>query len=62
MRDSKLEADKGFLKHWIISLRKGDKDLDLIQEILQHLLSCGTQNHEHWRHCCVRIQLVIPNR
>ncbi|XP_047181620.1 myosin-binding protein 2-like [Vigna umbellata] len=32
-----LEADKGFLKHCIIFLRKGDKDLDLIQEILQHL-------------------------
>ncbi|KAK7308697.1 hypothetical protein VNO77_42320 [Canavalia gladiata] len=32
-----LEADREFLKHCISSLRKGDKGLDLIQEILQHL-------------------------
>ncbi|KAH1042674.1 hypothetical protein GLYMA_09G120900v4 [Glycine max] len=32
-----LEADREFLKHCISSLGKGDKGLDLIQEILQHL-------------------------
>ncbi|KAJ1430588.1 GTD-binding domain [Sesbania bispinosa] len=32
-----LEADREFLKHCISSLRKGDKGLDLLQEILQHL-------------------------
>lgn len=32
-----LEADREFLKHCIGSLRKGDKGLDLLQEILQHL-------------------------
>lgn len=32
-----LEADREFLKHCIRSLRKGDKGLDLLQEILQHL-------------------------
>lgn len=32
-----LEADKEFLKHSISSLKKGDKGLDLLQEILQHL-------------------------
>ncbi|XP_050373677.1 myosin-binding protein 3-like [Argentina anserina] len=32
-----LEADREFLKHCISSLRKGDKGLDLLKEILQHL-------------------------
>ncbi|KAE9584407.1 putative GTD-binding domain-containing protein [Lupinus albus] len=32
-----LEADREFLKHCFRSLRKGDKGLDLLQEILQHL-------------------------
>lgn len=32
-----LEADREFLKHCIGSLRKGDKGVDLLQEILQHL-------------------------
>ncbi|CAA2978026.1 Hypothetical predicted protein [Olea europaea subsp. europaea] len=32
-----LEADGEFLKHCIGSLRKGDKGMDLLQEILHHL-------------------------
>ncbi|CBI26867.3 unnamed protein product, partial [Vitis vinifera] len=32
-----LEADREFLKHCISSLNKGDKGMDLLQEILQHL-------------------------
>ncbi|XP_059447265.1 myosin-binding protein 2 isoform X2 [Corylus avellana] len=32
-----LEADREFLKHCISSLRKGDKGLDLLQEILENL-------------------------
>ncbi|KAL3633232.1 hypothetical protein CASFOL_022759 [Castilleja foliolosa] len=32
-----LEADWEFLKHYISSLKKGDKGMDLLQEILQHL-------------------------
>ncbi|XP_015895442.3 probable myosin-binding protein 4 [Ziziphus jujuba] len=32
-----LEADREFLKHCISSLRKGDKGVELLQEILQHL-------------------------
>lgn len=32
-----LEADREFLKHCITSLKKGDKGMDLLQEILQHL-------------------------
>ncbi|XP_042011366.1 myosin-binding protein 2-like [Salvia splendens] len=32
-----LEADRLFLKHCISSLKKGDKGMDLLQEILQHL-------------------------
>ncbi|KAM1608276.1 hypothetical protein EV1_020266 [Malus domestica] len=32
-----LEADREFLKHCISSLRKGDKGLLLLQEILEHL-------------------------
>ncbi|XP_020534944.1 myosin-binding protein 3 isoform X2 [Jatropha curcas] len=32
-----LEADREFLKHSITSLRKGDKGIELLQEILHHL-------------------------
>ncbi|KAM3314379.1 hypothetical protein ACQJBY_033300 [Aegilops geniculata] len=32
-----LEADKEFLRHCIKSLKKGDKGMHLLQEILQHL-------------------------
>lgn len=32
-----LEGDREFLKHCISSLKKGDKGLDLLQEILEHL-------------------------
>ncbi|KAF9674013.1 hypothetical protein SADUNF_Sadunf10G0083600 [Salix dunnii] len=32
-----LEADREFLKHCMTSLRKGDKGIELLQEILQHL-------------------------
>ncbi|XP_062210651.1 myosin-binding protein 2-like isoform X2 [Phragmites australis] len=32
-----LEADKEFLRHCIKSLKKGEKGMDLLQEILQHL-------------------------
>ncbi|GAB4828746.1 hypothetical protein Ancab_018415 [Ancistrocladus abbreviatus] len=32
-----LEADREFLKNCILSLRKGDKGIDLLHEILQHL-------------------------
>ncbi|KAM7269894.1 hypothetical protein ACFE04_029108 [Oxalis oulophora] len=32
-----LEADREFLKHCISSLRKGDKGIHLLREILQHL-------------------------
>ncbi|PSR91060.1 Myosin-binding protein [Actinidia chinensis var. chinensis] len=32
-----LEADREFLKHCISSLKKGEKGMDLLQEILQHL-------------------------
>lgn len=32
-----LEADREFLKHCIGSLKKGDKGMDLLREILQHL-------------------------
>lgn len=32
-----LEADREFLKHCISSLKKGDKGVDLLQEILHHL-------------------------
>ncbi|KAJ0988658.1 hypothetical protein J5N97_007014 [Dioscorea zingiberensis] len=32
-----LEADREFLKHCIRSLKKGDKGMDLLEEILQHL-------------------------
>ncbi|KAJ6840671.1 myosin-binding protein 2-like [Iris pallida] len=32
-----LEADREFIKHCLDSLKKGDKGMDLLQEILQHL-------------------------
>ncbi|XP_073287717.1 myosin-binding protein 2-like isoform X1 [Primulina huaijiensis] len=32
-----FEADREFLKHCVSSLKKGDKGVDLLQEILQHL-------------------------
>lgn len=32
-----LEADREFLKNCVCSLKKGDKGMDLLQEILQHL-------------------------
>lgn len=32
-----LEADREFLKHCMSSVKKGDKGMDLLQEILQHL-------------------------
>ncbi|KAF2295436.1 hypothetical protein GH714_032925 [Hevea brasiliensis] len=32
-----LEADKEFLKHCMSSIKKGEKGMDLLQEILQHL-------------------------
>ncbi|XP_068662279.1 myosin-binding protein 3-like [Aristolochia californica] len=37
-----LEADREFLKHCINSLKKGDKGMDLLQEILQHLRDLRT--------------------
>ncbi|GAV76706.1 Zein-binding domain-containing protein [Cephalotus follicularis] len=37
-----LEADKEFLKHCMISVKKGDKGVDLLQEILQHLRDLRT--------------------
>lgn len=40
-----LEADREFLKHCISSLRKGDKGLDLLQEILQHLRDLRSVEH-----------------
>ncbi|KAJ6835661.1 myosin-binding protein 2-like [Iris pallida] len=32
-----LEADREFIKHCLDSLKKGDKGMDLLQEILQHV-------------------------
>lgn len=40
-----LEADREFLKHCISSLRKGDKGLYLLQEILQHLRDLRSVEH-----------------
>ncbi|XP_058108073.1 myosin-binding protein 3-like [Magnolia sinica] len=37
-----LEADREFLKHCISSMKKGDKGIDLLQEILQHLRDLRT--------------------
>ncbi|XP_059623146.1 myosin-binding protein 3 isoform X2 [Cornus florida] len=40
-----LEANREFLKHCIGSLNKGDKGMDLLQEILQHLRDLKTMEH-----------------
>ncbi|XP_044488076.1 myosin-binding protein 2 isoform X2 [Mangifera indica] len=40
-----LEADREFLKHCITSLRKGDKGVILLQEILQHLRDLRSVEH-----------------
>ncbi|KVH97667.1 Zein-binding domain-containing protein [Cynara cardunculus var. scolymus] len=40
-----LEADKEFLKHCIGSMNKGDKGMELLQEILQHLRDLRTRNY-----------------
>lgn len=37
-----LEADREFLKHCMSSIQKGDKGMDLLQEILQHLRDLRT--------------------
>lgn len=37
-----LETDREFLKHCVSSLKKGDKGMDLLQEILQHLRDLRT--------------------
>ncbi|KAJ6318410.1 hypothetical protein OIU76_013871 [Salix suchowensis] len=37
-----LEADREFLKHCITSSRKGDKGIELLQDILQHLRDLRT--------------------
>ncbi|XP_052198044.1 myosin-binding protein 3 [Diospyros lotus] len=37
-----LETDRDFLKHCISSIKKGDKGIDLLQEILQHLRDLRT--------------------
>lgn len=37
-----LEADKEFLKHCFSSLKKGDKGMDLLEEILEHLRDLRT--------------------
>lgn len=39
-----LEADREFLKHCIGSLKKGDKGMELLQEILQHLRDLRTMD------------------
>ncbi|KAL4569450.1 hypothetical protein LXL04_025088 [Taraxacum kok-saghyz] len=41
-----LEADREFLKHCIGSLKKGDKGMELLQEILQHLRDLRTMDHQ----------------
>ena len=40
-----LEADREFLKHCMTSLRKGDKGIELLQEILQHLRDLRNVEH-----------------
>ncbi|XP_051145088.1 myosin-binding protein 3-like [Andrographis paniculata] len=40
-----LEADGEFLKHCIGSLKKGDKGMDLLQEILRHLRDLRSIEH-----------------
>ena len=37
-----LEADREFLKHCLSSIQKGDKGMNLLQEILQHLRDLRT--------------------
>lgn len=37
-----LETDREFLKHCVSSLKKGDKGMDLLQEILEHLRDLRT--------------------
>ncbi|KAI3729295.1 hypothetical protein L6452_17948 [Arctium lappa] len=39
-----LEADREFLKHCVGSLKKGDKGMELLQEILQHLRDLRTMD------------------
>ncbi|KAI3720133.1 hypothetical protein L6452_21043 [Arctium lappa] len=40
-----LEADKEFLKHCIGSMKKGEKGMELLQEILQHLRNLRTKTY-----------------
>jgi len=40
-----LEADREFLKHCISSMKKGEKGMDLLQEILQHLRDLRNVEH-----------------
>ncbi|KAG8634765.1 myosin-binding protein 2 [Manihot esculenta] len=40
-----LEADREFLKHCITSLKKGDKGIELLQEILHHLRDLRSVEH-----------------
>lgn len=40
-----LEADREFLKHCISSMKKGEKGMDLLQEILQHLRDLRNVDH-----------------
>ncbi|XP_031492257.1 myosin-binding protein 3-like [Nymphaea colorata] len=40
-----LEADEEFLKHCVNSLKKGDKGMQLLQEILQHLRDLRAVEH-----------------
>ncbi|KAJ9548945.1 hypothetical protein OSB04_021488 [Centaurea solstitialis] len=42
-----LEADREFLKHCVGSLKKGDKGMELLQEILQHLRNLRTMDDIH---------------
>ncbi|KAL5570842.1 hypothetical protein UlMin_020439 [Ulmus minor] len=41
-----LEADREFLKHCMSSIKKGDKGMDLLQEILQHLRDLKSIEHQ----------------
>lgn len=46
-----LESDSEFLKHCMSSIKKGDKGMDLLQEILQHLRDLRTiELHERNMH------------
>ncbi|CAL0317695.1 unnamed protein product [Lupinus luteus] len=40
-----LETDREFLKHCLGSMQNGDKGMDLVQEILQHLHDLKTAEH-----------------